>query len=272
MFLETRPRASLSNALGQPALLQVTGVAIAYPTRNGMLTAVKDITFSLEAGERLVLIGPSGSGKSTLLRAIGGFLSPTAGEILINGAVVHGPGPDRMTVFQEFDQLLPWRTVLGNVRYALERGRHLTRQLAEREARDWLGRVGLGRFLDAFPHTLSGGMKQRVAIARAFALQPRLLLMDEPFAALDALTRRHMQDELLALCEETGSTALFVTHGIDEAIVVGTRILALTAHPGRLAASFSVSRDSRVRGSEDFARLEREIQHSVFTRDGDARE
>lgn len=262
----TRPTGS-SDASSAP-LLQVNHVGIDYATRDGALTAVDDVSFALHTGERLVLIGPSGSGKSTLLRAIGGFLAPTHGEILIDGAPITRPAPDRMTVFQEFDQLLPWRSALGNVRYALERGRKLPRQQAEHEARDWLKRVGLGRFLDAYPHTLSGGMKQRVAIARAFALQPRLLLMDEPFAALDALTRRQMQDELLSLCEETGSTALFVTHGIDEAIVVGTRILALTAHPGRLAASFTVSADDRIRGSARFAALERSIQQSVF--DGSA--
>jgi len=249
-------------------LLQVNHVGIDYPTREGALTAVDDVSFALHASERLVLIGPSGSGKSTLLRAIGGFLAPTTGTILIDGTPITRPSPERMTVFQEFDQLLPWRTALGNVRYALERGRKLSREQAEQDARDWLTRVGLGRFLDAYPHTLSGGMKQRVAIARAFALQPRLLLMDEPFAALDALTRRQMQDELLALCEETGSTALFVTHGMDEAIVVGTRILALTAHPGRLAASFNVTADQRIRGSAAFAELERDIQRSVF--DGSA--
>ena len=149
-----------------------------------------------------------------------------------------------MTVFQEFDQLLPWRTVLGNVRFALERGRGFERREATEIARDWLGRVGLGPFAGVYPHTLSGGMKQRVAIARAFALQPALLLMDEPFAALDAITRRHMQDELLSLCEQTGSTALFVTHGIDEALRVGTRILALTPHPGRITASFAVPEGS----------------------------
>lgn len=268
MSIATLTRPSERRDASAAPLLQVNHVGIDYETRDGALTAVDDISFALHTGERLVLIGPSGSGKSTLLRAIGGFLAPTRGEILIDGAPITRPAPDRMTVFQEFDQLLPWRTVLGNVRYALERGRQLSRARAESEARDWLTRVGLGRFLDAYPHTLSGGMKQRVAIARAFALQPRLLLMDEPFAALDALTRRQMQDELLALCEETGSTALFVTHGIDEAIVVGTRILALTAHPGRLAASFTVSTDDRIRGSAGFAALECSIQASVF--DGNA--
>jgi NitT/TauT family transport system ATP-binding protein len=253
----------VDGALSAP-LLALDHVSISYPTRDGILTAVEDVSFTLAAGERLVLLGPSGCGKSTLLRAVGGFLKPSAGEIRLHGRRIGAPGPDRMTVFQEFDQLLPWRTVLGNVRYALERGKSLPRREAEDIARHWLGRVGLKNFVDAFPHTLSGGMKQRVAIARAFALEPALLLMDEPFAALDALTRRQMQDELLKLCEETGSTTLFVTHGIDEAIRVGTRILALTPHPGRLAATFDVPLESRARGTANFAGLEQRIQQSVF--------
>ncbi|HLG83931.1 MAG TPA: ABC transporter ATP-binding protein [Bradyrhizobium sp.] len=248
-----------------PALLELDHVSISYPTPDGILTAVEDVSFRISAGERLVLLGPSGCGKSTLLRAVGGFLSPSAGELLMNGRRIGAPGPDRMTVFQEFDQLLPWRTVLGNVRYALERGKSMPRRDADGVARRWIERVGLKNFVDAFPHTLSGGMKQRVAIARAFALEPALLLMDEPFAALDALTRRQMQDELLKLCEETGNTALFVTHGIDEAIRVGTRILALTPHPGRLAATFDVPLDTRSRGSSGFAELERRIQETVFS-------
>ncbi|KJV10467.1 ABC transporter [Elstera litoralis] len=257
---ETLPPAP---ALG-PALLEVRDVSIRYDTASGPLTAVDRVSFTLSAGERLVLLGPSGCGKSTLLRAVGGFLTPSSGELRLRGTPITRPGPDRMTVFQEFDQLLPWRTVLGNVRYALQRGRGLSRAEAEPIARDWINRVGLARAENAFPHTLSGGMKQRVAIARAFALQPDLLLMDEPFAALDALTRRRMQDELLALCLDTGATALFVTHGIDEAIRVGTRILAFTPHPGRLAASFDVPESVRERGTPAFAALEAHIQHSVF--------
>jgi NitT/TauT family transport system ATP-binding protein len=247
-----------------PALLALDRVSISYPTRDGVLTAVADVSFTLAAGERLVLLGPSGCGKSTLLRAVGGFIQPSGGEIRLHGRTISAPGPDRMTVFQEFDQLLPWRSVLGNVRYALQRGKALPRRQAEEIARHWLARVGLKNFADAFPHTLSGGMKQRVAIARAFALEPALLLMDEPFAALDALTRRQMQDELLKLAEETGSTTLFVTHGIDEAIRVGTRIIALTPHPGRIAATFEVPFATRTRGTASFAALEQQIQQSVF--------
>jgi NitT/TauT family transport system ATP-binding protein len=256
--------AGLVGSAAPTALLDLDHVSISYPTREGILTAVEDVSFTIAAGERLVLLGPSGCGKSTLLRAVGGFLKPSGGEIRMNGRRIGAPGPDRMTVFQEFDQLLPWRTVLGNVRYALERGKSLPRREAEGIARRWLDRVGLKNFVDAFPHTLSGGMKQRVAIARAFALEPALLLMDEPFAALDALTRRQMQDELLRLCEETGNTTLFVTHGIDEAIRVGTRILALTPHPGRLAAIFAVPIEARERGTAAFAELEHRIQSTVF--------
>lgn len=247
------------------APLTVSGVTLRYRTDTGLVTAVEDVSFSIARGERLALLGPSGCGKSSLLRAVGGFLKPAAGTILLHGAPVKGPGPDRMVVFQEFDQLLPWRTVSGNVEFALRRARRLSAAAARQVARDWIGRVGLARFADAFPHTLSGGMKQRVAIARAFAVQPAILLMDEPFAALDALSRRRMQDELLALCEETGATTLFVTHAIDEAVHVGTRVLVLSAHPGRVAAEYEVAEGDRARGSAGFAALEAAIQARIFS-------
>ncbi|MCK0198756.1 ABC transporter ATP-binding protein [Ancylobacter sp. 6x-1] len=244
--------------------LSVERVTLRYHTDAGVVTAVEDVSFTIAAGERLALLGPSGCGKSTLLRAVGGFLKPSSGEIRLRGVPVRTPGPDRMVVFQEFDQLLPWRTVAGNIAFALRRARRLGRAEADARAREWAGRVGLGAFADAYPHTLSGGMKQRAAIARAFAVQPDILLMDEPFAALDALSRRRMQDELLNLCEETGATCLFVTHAIDEAIHVGTRILVLTPHPGRVGAEYRVSDDARERGSAAFGALETEIQQRIF--------
>ena len=247
-----------------PAPLVVDRVTLRYATEAGTVTAVDDVSFTIGRGERLALLGPSGCGKSTLLRAVGGFIKPAVGEIRLHGAHVTGPGPDRMVVFQEFDQLLPWRTVSGNVEFALRRARGLSRKEAKIVAKDWIGRVGLAKFIDAFPHTLSGGMKQRVAIARAFAVQPDILLMDEPFAALDALSRRRMQDELLGLCEETGATALFVTHAIDEAVHVGTRILVMTPHPGRVAAEYFVPEAARRRGSPQFAALEADIQSKIF--------
>ncbi len=244
--------------------LAVENVTLRYQTEAGTVTAVEDVSFTIRAGERLALLGPSGCGKSTLLRAVGGFLKPASGAIRLHGAPVRGPGPDRMVVFQEFDQLLPWRSVAGNIAFALRKARGLGRAEALERAREWAGRVGLGAFADAYPHTLSGGMKQRCAIARAFAVQPAILLMDEPFAALDALSRRRMQDELLALCEETGATCLFVTHAIDEALHVGTRVLVLTPHPGRIGAEYVVPDAARRRGSADFGQLEMEIQQRIF--------
>lgn len=245
-------------------LLSLSGVSVRYHLGRGDFVAVDNVSLDLARGERLVLLGPSGCGKSTLLRLVGGFLKPTAGTVVLRGHPVTGPGPDRMTVFQEFEQLLPWRTVAGNIAFALRRARGLSRTQAAARAGEWVRRVGLDGFADAYPHALSGGMKQRVAIARALAVQPDLLLMDEPFAALDALTRRRMQDELLALCQETGSTVLFVTHAIDEAIRVGTRIVALTPHPGRIAATFDVAPEQGPRGLAEFTRLEAQIQAVVM--------
>lgn len=225
--------------LDDGALLRLDRVSLRYVRQRASVTAVEDISFSLAAGERLALVGPSGCGKSSLLRAIAGFMEPSAGRLLFEGqAKPAKPDPGRMMVFQDFEQLLPWRTVHGNVAFAVGIARGLGAADASRHAKDWVDRVGLGGFADAYPHTLSGGMKQRVAIARAFAVAPRILLMDEPFAALDAITRRKMQDELLALCHETRATVIFVTHDIDEAVRISTRIIAMTPHPGRIASEF----------------------------------
>ena len=215
-------------------LLSVRDVTIRYPTEHGVLTAVERVSFSVREGERFVLLGPSGCGKSTLLKSVAGFVPPAAGAIELEGRPVRRPGPDRVVVFQEFDQLLPWRTVAGNVVYALRVARGLDAATAHAQAARFIGLVGLDGFASAYPHQLSGGMKQRVAIARSLALDPRMLLMDEPFASLDALTRRRMQDELLTIWEATRKTLLFVTHSIEEAVLLGDRILILSAHPGRV--------------------------------------
>ena len=219
-----------------PPLLQADGVTLQYKTREHRVTATYRVSFEVRQGDRFVLLGPSGCGKSTLLKAAGGYLQPVEGQMRLKGAPITRPGPDRVMVFQEFDQLLPWKTVLGNVVFALEASGRLRGAAALERARHCIDKVKLGRFADAYPHTLSGGMKQRVAIARGMAMEPGILLMDEPFAALDALTRRQMQDELLRLWEDTRFTVLFVTHSIPEAVRIGNRILLLSPHPGRVRA------------------------------------
>lgn len=203
------------------------------------MRATHQVSFDVYGSDRFVLLGPSGCGKSTLLKAIAGFIEPVSGSIALDGRPVRGPGPDRVVVFQEFDQLPPWKTVVENVAFPLRAAAKLSRAEARERALHYLDKVGLSAFADAYPHTLSGGMKQRVAIARALAMQPRVLLMDEPFAALDALTRRKMQEELLRLWDEFRFTLLFVTHSIEEALVVGNRILLLSPHPGRVRAELN---------------------------------
>jgi NitT/TauT family transport system ATP-binding protein len=215
-------------------LLQMQGVSLEYRTPERVVRATHRIDLDVYAADRFVLLGPSGCGKSTLLKAVAGFHPPVEGEIRLDGEVVRGPGPDRIVVFQEFDQLPPWKTVAQNVAFPLRAAGLLGRREAEARARHYIDKVGLTAFADSYPHQLSGGMKQRVAIARALATQPKVLLMDEPFAALDALTRRRMQEELLALWEEVRFTLLFVTHAIEEALVIGNRVALLSPHPGRV--------------------------------------
>ncbi|MFC5695528.1 ABC transporter ATP-binding protein [Pseudomonas sp. GCM10022186] len=217
-------------------LLQVESVNLEYRTPQRVVRATHEVSFEVDPADRFVLLGPSGCGKSTLLKAVAGFIAPRAGAIRLDGELVREPGPDRIVVFQEFDQLPPWKTVKENVMFPLLASRTAKRQEAEERALHYLDKVGLAGFAEAYPHTLSGGMKARVAIARALAMQPKILLMDEPFAALDALTRRKMQEELLQLWEEVRFTLLFVTHSIEEALVVGNRILLLSPHPGRVRA------------------------------------
>jgi NitT/TauT family transport system ATP-binding protein len=222
--------------MSEAPLLAVRGVTLQYRTHEALVTATHRVSFDVLRGDRFVVLGPSGCGKSTLLKAVGGYLAPVEGEILLGGSRVAAPGPDRAFVFQEFDQLLPWKTVRDNIVFALTASGTLPRRDALERAAHFIAKVGLTEFAGSFPHTLSGGMKQRAAIARALAMEPKILLMDEPFAALDALTRAKMQDELLRLWEDARFTVLFVTHSIPEAIRIGNRILLLTAHPGRARA------------------------------------
>jgi NitT/TauT family transport system ATP-binding protein len=225
----------LSSARLHP-LLQVEGVTLQYQTGQRWVRAAYRVSFNVQRSDRFVILGPSGCGKSTILKAVGGYVQPVEGQILLDGKVVHSPGPDRIFIFQEFDQLLPWKTVQENIVFALTAAGKRRRIDAIERARYFLQKVNLSKFANSYPHTLSGGMKQRAAIARALAMEPQMLLMDEPFAALDALTRMRMQEELIELCSETKATILFVTHSITEAIRVGNRILLMSAHPGQVKA------------------------------------
>ena len=248
-----------------PALLQVQGVSLVYATAKQQVRATHRVSLDVHAGDRFVLLGASGCGKSTLLKSIGGFLTPAEGQILLDGQPVTGPGPDRVVVFQEFDQLPPWKTVRENVMFPLLASKQLNREEARIRADEMIAKVGLAKFADVHPHQLSGGMKQRVAIARALAMQPRVLLMDEPFAALDALTRRRMQEELLALWEEFRFTLVFVTHSIEEALVVGNRIAILSPHPGRVRAEVNSHEfDLSSQGSPAFQATAQRIHHLLF--------
>jgi NitT/TauT family transport system ATP-binding protein len=228
-----------AEAAGAPApLVSVKGVTLQYKTPDHLVTATYRVGFDIFPGERFVILGPSGCGKSTILKAIAGFMKPVEGEILLKGKPVSEPGPDRMMVFQEFDQLLPWKTVKQNVMFPMLENR-VARAEAERRALEAVTKVNLSNFVDAYPHMLSGGMKQRCAIARAMAMKPDVLLMDEPYAALDALTRRKMQDELLQLWSDIRFTLVFVTHSIEEAVILGSRILVLSPHPGQVRAELN---------------------------------
>lgn len=247
------------------ALLQVQGVSLTYTTAQRVVRATHQVSLDVHAADRFVLLGASGCGKSTLLKAMGGFMTPSEGRILLDGQPVQGPGPDRVVVFQEFDQLPPWKTVRENVMFPLLAARRMGRAQARERADAMIAKVGLAPFADVHPHQLSGGMKQRVAIARALAMQPRVLLMDEPFAALDALTRRRMQQELLALWEELRFTLVFVTHSIEEALVVGNRIAILSPHPGRVRAELNSHQfDLHSQGSAEFQASAQRIHRLLF--------
>jgi len=199
--------------------------------QDSMLIALWQVSLQIDHGEFVVVVGPSGCGKTTLINAIAGLIKPTSGSIKVHGKPVTGPGPDRAMVFQEY-ALLPWRTVVGNVRFGVEMQRD--RKTDEAEIQKAIDLVGLTGFERSYPHQLSGGMRQRVGLARALVAQPLVLLMDEPFAALDAMTREVMQGELEGIIAESKQTVIFITHSIDEAIALADRVVVASARPGRI--------------------------------------
>jgi len=215
------------------AQIAIEGVSHLYrPPRGRAVLALEDVSLEVQNREFVALLGPSGCGKSTLLYLIGGFLPTETGAILVDGNPVAGPGPDRGIVFQHF-ALFPWKTVRGNILYGLERA-GMPKAEREKRAQDFIELVGLAGFEDSYPSQLSGGMKQRTAIARTLAFDPKILLMDEPFGALDAQTRGLMQSELLGIWQRTPKTVIFVTHDVQEAVYLADRVAVMSARPGRI--------------------------------------
>jgi NitT/TauT family transport system ATP-binding protein len=225
-------RARFQRLYERPVSLEISDLCRTFQTDAGMVTALDRVSFKAYRRELVCLIGASGCGKSTLIRIVAGLDLPTSGRVLLDGHEVLGPSRDRGMVFQGYT-LFPWRTVLENVMFGMEVGGR-PRKETEANAREWIELVGLSRFATAYPHQLSGGMKQRVAIARALANHPRVLLMDEPFGALDAQTRAQMQSYLLQIWRQVDITILFVTHDLDEAIYLADRVVVLGSHPGRI--------------------------------------
>jgi NitT/TauT family transport system ATP-binding protein len=221
-----------------------------------------DFNLSVAAGEFVSLIGPSGCGKTTALRIVAGLLDPSTGRVMVDGVESLGPSKDKAIVFQHFN-LLPWRTALTNVAYGLElQGMPKTQRL--KLAAEYLDLVGLTKSAHQYPAQMSGGMRQRIGIARALAIHPKLLLMDEPFGALDALTREHLQGQLARICQERGLTTLFVTHSIDEAIYLSDRVVVMGVQPGRIIAEFKINlrkprADYNFRAEPEYARVREEI-------------
>lgn len=220
----------MSSLPALPPKIRLRGVSKSFPRKGGDLHVLEGIDLDVAAGEFLCLLGPSGCGKSTLLNLLGGFATPTRGEVLVDGVTVAGPDPRRVFVFQEYG-IFPWATVLENVALGL---RGLSRAEAERRAREHVELVGLSGFEAQYPAELSGGMKQRVAVARALAVEPELILMDEPFGSLDSLTRLAMRAELLRVRERRPTTIVLVTHDVDEALQLAERIVVLSPRPGRI--------------------------------------
>ncbi len=240
-----------------PSKLQLVDLSLSY----GAVAALRGVTFDVKVGEFVSIVGPSGCGKSTLLSIIDGLLPATGGKIVLDGKQVLKPGHDRALVFQE-SSLLPWRTVTGNVTFGLEcQGE--PRRAARAKALELIRLVGLDGFADFYPSQLSGGMQQRVNLARALAVDPEVLLMDEPFAALDAQTRELMQAELVTVWQRTGKTILFVTHQIDEAVYLSDRVIVLSGRPGRVAEIITPNiprpRDLSVKRTPEFLNCENQI-------------
>jgi sulfonate transport system ATP-binding protein len=243
---------------GQTETLTIHGVTKRFAVGDDEIEALAPVDLAIPKGEFVCMIGASGCGKSTLLRIIAGFEEPTTGEVAIDGKPVTGPGSDRGMVFQDY-ALFPWMTVRQNISFG-PRQRHLAREEIDRTTDEFVRMVGLERFADRYPNQLSGGMKQRVAIARVLANNANILLMDEPFGALDALTREQLQNELLQIWKRTGVTTIFVTHSVEEAVLLADRVLVMSAGPGKIDSDFRIDLPRpRDVSSPEFNALRRDV-------------
>ena len=243
---------------GQTETLTIHGVTKRFAVGDGEIEALAPVDLAIPKSEFVCMIGASGCGKSTLLRIIAGFEEPTTGEVAIDGKPVTGPGSDRGMVFQDY-ALFPWMTVRQNISFG-PRQRHLAREEIDRTTDEFVRMVGLERFADRYPNQLSGGMKQRVAIARVLANNANILLMDEPFGALDALTREQLQNELLQIWKRTGVTTIFVTHSVEEAVLLADRVLVMSAGPGKIDSDFRIDLPRpRDVSSPEFNALRRDV-------------
>jgi NitT/TauT family transport system ATP-binding protein len=239
-------------------ILTIRGVTKRFAVGDGELEALAPVDLSIPTGEFVCMIGASGCGKSTLLRIVAGFEEPTTGNVAMYGKAITGPGSDRGMVFQDY-ALFPWMTVRENISFG-PRQRQLPREEIAKTADEFVRMVGLERFADRYPNQLSGGMKQRVAIARVLANDASILLMDEPFGALDALTREQLQNELLQIWKRTGVTTIFVTHSVEEAVLLADRVLVMSAGPGRIESDFRIDLPRpRDVSSPEFNALRRDI-------------
>ena len=251
---------------GAPVKVHIDNVVKKFNGRNGEMVALNGVTLDIHDNEFICVVGPSGCGKTTLLNIIAGLLEPTSGEVYCDGKLVEGTGTDRGVVFQQY-ALFPWLTVKKNVRFALEM-RGIKGKEADELAMKYLEKVDLVKFADHYPKELSGGMKQRVAIARAYAADPQVLLMDEPFGALDAQTRTQLQSELLETWENDKKTCFFITHDVDEAIILAQKVIVMSARPGRVKAIIDIDipypRDQETKMSPRFLELKNEIWSLVY--------
>jgi NitT/TauT family transport system ATP-binding protein len=243
---------------GHDVILSIKGLTKSFPKDEGSMVAIENFDLEVHNGEFICILGPSGCGKTTILRIIAGLQNATSGSLTLNGKQISGPGSDRGMVFQEFG-LFPWRTVKGNVEFGLEIQKKSEKEMDE-ISKKFIDLVGLTGFEKSHPNQLSGGMKQRVGIARALASDPAILLMDEPFGALDAQTRNQMQKELLRIWQETKKTIIFVTHSVDEAVFLADRIVVLTTRPGRIKEIYTIDLPRpRDRGDGKFIELRKTI-------------